>query len=170
MRVLLLSAFLLLGGLQTASAQSGLDFSVLDNLFGDEPIVEVNLRGALLGLVAEASRSDEPEFASMVDGLSGIYVRQYQLSSAGSGAINQINEMARALEADGWETLVRVRDEDENTYVYLRPDGSLLDGMVVITLDEDDNEATFVSIDGLIDPSSIADLGSRFGGVDVDID
>ena len=134
----------------------------LDALFNEEARIEVNLRGAILRLVAEASRHKEPEFASMVDDLRGIYVRQYRLSSARAGVSGEIRELARSFERDGWETLVRVRDEGEEVFIYLKISGDVIDGLVVMSIDEEDDEATFVTIDGRIDPAQIGRLGSRF--------
>ncbi len=142
--------------------RNALSPSNLDALFTDEARVEVNLRGTILRLVAEASRNDEPEFAAMVDDLRGIYVRQYSLSSARSGAAGQIRELARSFERAGWETLVRVREDDEDVFIYLDTAGDVINGLVVMSLDQDENEATFVTIDGRIDPAQIGRLGSRF--------
>ncbi|MDX1440621.1 MAG: DUF4252 domain-containing protein, partial [Rubricoccaceae bacterium] len=169
MRVFLLSLLMVLGSVQIAAAQpSSIDLRALDNLFTEQATVEVNLRGALLNLVAEASRNDEPEFASIVDDLRGIFVRQYALSSAQSGMRNRVDSMARTLETNGWETLVRVREDDEQTFVYLLSEGNVINGMVVMSLDEGDDEATFVSIDGRIDPAHIGRLGGHFGVPEID--
>ena len=70
MRSLILSALAALALPLSAQAQPR-PFAVadLDALFDSEPRVEVNLRGALLRLAAEATRSDEPETAALIDGL-----------------------------------------------------------------------------------------------------
>lgn len=149
-------------GPASRAQSNALSPSNLDALFDEEARVEVNLRGTILRLVAEASREDEPEFAAMVDDLRGIYVRQYALSSARSGATGQIRELARSFERDGWETLVRVREDDEDVFIYLDTAGDVINGLVVMSLDEGENEATFVTIDGRIDPAQIGRLGSRF--------
>lgn len=141
---------------------NALSSSNLDALFNQAARVEVNLRGAILRLVAEASRNDEPEFASMIDDLRGIYVRQYTLSSARSGAAGQIRELARSFEREGWETLVRVREDDEDVFIYLDTAGDVINGLIVMSLDQSEDEATFVTIDGRIDPAQIGRLGSRF--------
>lgn len=167
MKCLLLSLFLLTA-IPSAHAQPSLDLNMLDGMFSEEATVEVNLRGALLNLVAEASRSDEPEFAGIVDDLRGIYVRQYSLASARANIQNSVDSMARTLESNGWETLVRVREEGENTFVYLLSDGDVINGLVVMSLDEEDNEATFVTIDGRIDPAHVGRLGGHFGVPDID--
>lgn len=156
----LFAVLVLLGTTAPASAQ--LNLSQIDDLFTQEARVEVNVQGALLRLVAEASRSSEPEFAAMVENLQGVFVRQYDLSAARSNLGDRVSSFARSLEQGGWQTLVRVREDDEDVFIYLRPQGDVIAGLVVMSLSRDDNEATFVSIDGIIDPAEIGRLGSRF--------
>ncbi|HYE96082.1 MAG TPA: DUF4252 domain-containing protein [Rubricoccaceae bacterium] len=140
------------------------DLAGIQQLFSGEPKVEVNLRGSLLRLVAEASRREEPEFASMVENLQGIFVRQFALQDARAGLADRVRGFARSMEGDGWETLVRAREDDGgDVYVYLRPQGDLINGLVVMALDPAEGEATFVQIVGRIDPAQIGRLGSRFG-------
>ena len=161
-RSLILAACALLVGVLPASAQRGLQLDDVDALFSEEARVEVNLQGPLLRLVAEASRAEEPEFAAMVDGMRGIFVRQYALSTARNGMDSRVRDMARSLESGGWQTLVRVREDDEDIFIYLLPDGDIIDGLVVMALDSTEDEATFVTFDGRIDPAQIGRLGARF--------
>ena len=161
-RSLALAALALLVGVLPASAQRSLQLDDLDALFSEEARIEVNLQGPLLRLVAEASRAEEPEFAAMIDGMRGIFVRQYALSTAQRGVDTRIRDMARSLESSGWQTLVRVREDDEDIFIYLLPDGDIIDGLVVMALDNDEDEATFVTFEGRIDPEQIGRLGARF--------
>ncbi|PAP77349.1 DUF4252 domain-containing protein [Rubrivirga marina] len=149
----------------------------LDALFDSEPRVEVNLRGALLRLAAEATRSDEPETAALIDGLRGVTVRIYPAPPADRIAIvSRLSDIGRQFEADGWLTLVRVRslpddpDNEGDVWVYVREAGDLFDGLAVLAVDEDEENAVFVHIDGTISPSDIGSLTRRFGDVDIDVD
>ncbi|NNF57563.1 MAG: DUF4252 domain-containing protein [Rhodothermaceae bacterium] len=161
-RPLAFAACAFLIGVLPASAQRSLELDDLDALFSEEARVEVNLQGPLLRLVAEASRAEEPEFAAMVDAMRGIFVRQYALSTARSGVSTRVRDMARSLESSGWQTLVRVREDDEDIFIYLLPDGDIIDGLVVMALNSTDDEATFVTFEGRIDPEQIGRLGARF--------
>jgi len=155
----------------------------LDALFDVEPRVEVNLRGALLRLAAAAATEDEPEAAAMLNGLRGVTVRIYPSPPDVRGlAVERFSELGRRLERDGWLTLVRVRslplsyqddedgDSDGDVWIYVRDDGDVFQGMTVLAVDSDDENAVFVYIDGAIDPTQVANLSRRFAHVDVDID
>ena len=158
-----------------ASAQP-IDIAGLDALFGTPPSVEVNLRGSLLRLAAEATRAEEPEAALMLDGLRTVTVRVYPTGADPTRAISRFGDVGQQFEADGWWTLVRVRslpgdeDADGDVWIYVRDAGDAFDGMAVMAVDEEDDNAVFVLIDGTIDPSQVGALTRRFADVDYDDD
>ena len=174
MRTLFLSAVAALAVPIAAHAQP-IDAAELDRLFDTEPQVEVNLRGALLRLAAEATRADEPETAALIDGLRAVTVRVYPSPPVErSGLVSTLTDLGRRFETDGWLTLVRVRSlpdddsSDGDVWVYVRETGDIFDGLAVMAIDEEDENAVFVHIDGTIDPTQIGALTRRFGNVDID--
>jgi hypothetical protein len=108
--------------------------------------------------VADASRGDDPAFAETLEDMTGVFVREYALSQARSGALDRIRQLGRSLERDGWQTMVRSRDEDGETFIYTHQQR----GMVVVTLDTDEGEATFVEIRGHGSAQQFGRLGGRF--------
>jgi hypothetical protein len=159
----LLSALLIALAAPAALAQSRpLGPAQLDALFTDEPRVEVNVAGPLLRMVAELAHDSEPQFSEMLRSLRGVYVRQYTLSTARSGLSGRVSEFARGLERGGWQTLVRVREPGEDVYIYVLPSGDALNGLVVMVLDSGEDEATFVTIDGRVDPAQLGRIGRQF--------
>ncbi len=74
---------------------------------------------------------------------------------------DRTSEMSKRLKADGWETVVKVREDDEFVDMFLKTNGDVIEGMVVMVIDEDD-EAVFVNIIGEIDPEQIGRLGNKF--------
>jgi hypothetical protein len=143
-------------GAQPATTSFSLSF--VDDLFDGEPVTEVNLAGPMLGAVADASRGDDPAFAETLEDMSGVFVREYSLSQARSGALDRIRGLGRTLQRDGWQTMVRSRDEDGETYIFSHNQR----GMVVVTLDTEENEATFVEIRGHGTAQQFGRLGGRF--------
>jgi hypothetical protein len=130
----------------------------VDDLFDGEPVTEVNLAGPMLGAVADASRGDDPAFAETLEDMSGVFVREYSLSQARAGALDRIRGLGRTLQRDGWQTMVRSRDEDGETYIFSHERR----GMVVVTLDTEEDEATFVEIRGHGTAQQFGRLGGRF--------
>jgi hypothetical protein len=150
------------------SQPAPLDLGRLDAFFDEEPTVEVNLTGSLLRLAAAATAEDEPETSAIIEGLDAITVRIYPLSSAIAGLGDDLSDIGHQLEADGWQTFVRVRDNDsedegaEDVWIYVREEGEAFGGLVVMALDQAEDQAAFVVIDGLIEPDQIGRLSSRF--------
>ena len=148
----------------------------LDAMFGVEPQVEVNLRGSLLRLAAEAARESEPEAATMLDGLRAVTVRIYPAPPAQeAAAVQRFSEVASRFDADGWFTLVRVRaqpddTEDGDVWVFVRETGDTFEGMAVMAIDKDEETAAFVHIDGTINPAQVGELSRRFARVELDKD
>lgn len=140
------------------------DLSAVGSWFQDEPWLEVNIRGALLKLVAEASRYEDPELTDLLLKLKAIEVRGYELSRAQYDDIERrTSELARRLQDRGWDTLARVRERNERVDVYLKVHDGNIAGMAVMVLEPgSDDGAVFVNIVGEIDPEQIGRIGAKF--------
>lgn len=169
---ILIVGLLLLGLSGAARAQSALerepgyvDLRLVESWFDAEPMIEVNIKGALLRLVAEASRYEDPELARLLYKLKALQVRGFSLRGANYREVErQTAGLARILEDEGWDTVVRVReyDDDERVDVYVKVDDDRIAGMMVMVLDTDEDESFFVNIVGDIDPEQIGRIGRKF--------
>lgn len=166
---ILLCAVVLLAVAGTAWAQDleddpgYVDLDAIEGWFDKEPSIIVNVKGALLDLVAEASRYEDPDLADLLRKLKSVQVRGYNLRWADFERVQQQTKvLARRLEAQGWDTVVRVRDDDEDVNIHVRVDDGAIAGMVVMVISPDDDETVFVNIVGEIDPAQIGRLGRKF--------
>lgn len=140
-----------------------LDLSFVDAWFRQPPSVEVNVKGALLTLVAEASRYDDPELSDLLRKLKAIQVRTFALPPGQHRGIEQRTaELAQRLENQGWDAVVRVRDGDERVHMFVKTAGSTIAGMVVMVIDPQSRESVFLNIVGDIDPEQIGRIGRQF--------
>lgn len=141
-----------------------LDLRTVSGWFDAEPWLEVNIRGALLKMVAEASRYEDPELTRLLLKLKAIEVRGYPLSHRQFDSIEKrTTDLARRLQAQGWDTVARVRERDQRVDVYLRMHEGNIAGMAVMVLEPgSDDGAVFVNIVGEIDPEQIGRIGSKF--------
>jgi hypothetical protein len=160
--LLLLIILFAMGAVPVLAQPQTLRPADIDALFTAEPRVEVNVSGPLLRLVAEITRDEDAQFADMLRGLRGVHVRKYALSAARSDIHGRVAGFTQTLQRAGWETLVRVREPGQDVTILLRPSNNVLDGLVVMVLKRDGDEAVFVTIDGVIDPSQIGRLGRQF--------
>lgn len=145
------------------------DLSSVAGWFDTEPSREVNIRGALLRLVAEASRYEDPELSRMLFKLKAIQVRGFPLRSSQFESISRRTaDITRQLESQGWDTVVRVRDRHEHVDMFVKVQGEAIAGMVVMVVEPGDDETVFVNIVGDIDPEQIGRLGHKFNFGDVE--
>ena len=155
---------------QVNTERGFVDITQVEAWFNDEPTIEVNIRGALLNLVAEATKYEDPELAEMLRKLRIIQIRGFEMRGGTSELRTRSSELGKRLEGMGWETVVRVRDDDEHIQMYMLMSGESIDGMVVLAMDDSDDEAVFVNIVGEIKPDQIGRIGRKFniGALDND--
>jgi len=168
-----LTCVLVLALFAVASAQSDLannlrdhpgfvDFRAMDISGGKEPKVEVNLKGSLLGLAARIASDEEPELSSTLLSLEGIRVEVYDAEDRDPESyITKLATTAKDLETKGWETIVRVNDDDQQAYIAVKPEGKNIVGLVVLSAQEDD-EIVLVNIVGNINMDEIWRVGREF--------
>jgi len=152
---------------QSSSRPSGFvnleELGDLDAFFDEAPVVEVNVEGGLMKLVAAASRSEDPELADLLLRLSGVYVRGYVLEPNSLNDFDKrASRMGERLIDDGWVVVVRFREVDEVVHMYVRMSGDNVDGMVVMSVEPGQQQAMFVNIVGDIDPEQIGRIGQKF--------
>ena len=170
-RVLLTAAALCLLASVTAMAGKDelvnhpgyVDFRKLSLASGEEPTVEVNISGSLLRLVGMAAQKEEPELAGAITGLLGVRVEVYPLRTATADkTLDQLTSVADELEKDGWETMVRVRERDEQVYVATKMQGDMVIGLIVMAADLDSDEISLINLFGTIDFEELWRIGDEF--------
>ena len=135
----------------------------LDDFFPRDAQIEVNVEGALMRMVAAASRQEDPELAELLGDLDGVYVLGYDLAGYSLDDFDELaTEMGNDLVSKGWTTIVRIREVTENTHMYARLVGEGVSGMVVLSVEEGSDQAVFVNIVGDIDPEQIGRIGQKF--------
>lgn len=135
------------------------DLSTVDTWFEPSASTEVDIRGPLVDLVAEASRSSDPDFAQLMGDVAAIQVRGYPLSvEAAPGVANKTDQFAQRLESTGWQRVIYVREGDERVRVYIRQAETLIAGLMLVATKPGD-ECVIVNIVGSLSPDQIAQLG-----------
>lgn len=139
------------------------DFRRLSVASGEEPKVEVNISGSLLRLVGMAAREEEPGLSDAIAGLKAIRVEVYDLHGGfADKALEQMSKIADELKADGWETMVRVRERDEHAYIATKTEGDVIVGLIVMSADSHSDELALVNIVGHINLEELWRIGDEF--------
>ncbi len=130
---------------------------------GDEAKIEVNLNENMIKLVAKFLKGEDPELYDMLINLKLVRVEVYELSAAVRRKFaSQSSRAVEVLDDNDWERIVRVREDDQQAYVYIKPsdDYEWIQGIVVLAMEDD--EAVFVNIVGDIKPEDISRIGEHF--------
>lgn len=159
-------AALWLGGLlaaATASAQGDFLFDRIPGL-NKEPTVQIDLNEAMIKLFAGAASGEDAQAAAALDGITNLRVRVYEdITTEISDVMKFVNDTTARLEGDGWNSIVRVNDGDEQVRVYVKPGAnSTLAGLTVMVTDGGGDggggEAVFINLSGVIQPEALGQL------------
>ena len=127
----------------------------------DKLEVEINIGPPLLRMIAAGTKQDDPGFSAVMDGLKSIQVQVFPVKGVDTGAVKtRIDRAVHWLEGHGWQSTVKVRDQGQETYVYLKMTGDRIEGLTLLSLDPKD-EAVVINIVGRVDPAQIGELGQR---------
>jgi hypothetical protein len=129
----------------------------LDLFPPDKVSVEINLEGPLLHMVAAATK-DDPAFSAVMAGLKSIKLQVFPLKGEDAAAVKvKIERAVKWLEARGWKSTMRVRDQGEETFIYLKEKDGKVEGLTLLSFDPKD-EAVVINIVGRIDPAQIGSI------------
>ena len=125
--------------------------------------VEINLRGAMLRLIAKVTGDDDPEFAGIMNDLEAIRVQIAPVDRLQAEDIRKgLDTGVAMLENRGWYRMVLTRDEGEEVHIYGRERNGDLQGLTVLAMEDD--EVIVLNLVGSIDPDQ---LGNLMTGLDL---
>ena len=140
-------------------------------IFDDQDAkIEVYLKQPMLNLVSKFIEHEDPDLFETLRSLQLVRVQVFDVTREMATKFDAESEKTvKALDEKGWERIVRVREDDERVFVYLKPSDEYewIQGIVVLAM-EDFDEAVFVNIVGDIRPEDISKLGGHFGVEELD--
>jgi hypothetical protein len=146
------------------------DFDALEIFADEDAKIEVYLKQPMLKLLSEFAKHEDPDLFEMFAKLKLVRVQVFEVTEELAIKFEErSSKTIKALDKKGWEKIVRVREDDERVYVYLKPsdDYEFIEGIVVLAI-EDFEEAIFVNIVGEINPDDIGRLSGHFGIEELD--
>ena len=166
-------AALWIGGLlaaATASAQGDFLFDRIPGL-NKEPTVQIDLNEAMLKLFAGAAKGADANAAAALDGVTNLRVRVYEgIDAEIPDVMKFVNETTTKLEGDGWNSIVRVNDGDEQVRVYVKPGANATIAGITVMVTDGGGEAVFINVAGMIQPEQLGritgmGMNGMFGGI-----
>lgn len=126
-------------------------------------VTEVTLGKNMLAFASKfMNGKDEDEAATrkLIDGLDGIYVRDYEFDKEGQYSMEEIEQLRKSFETPEWSPIVRERERKsgETTDIMVKLVNGTSHGMFILTAEP--KELTIVLILG---PINMEDLGKLKG-------
>src|SRR5204862_6844738 len=123
------------------------------NLFPrDQWSVESNLAGGMLHFIAAAAK-DDPDFSAIVAGLQSINVQVFPLKGVKTESIKpKIDHAVHWLESRGWKANVRVRDQGQEPFIYMKEQSGRIVGLTVLAF-KPGGGAADINIAGRLSPA-----------------
>ncbi len=140
------------------------DFSTLTDRATGEPTVEISLKAPLLAMMTNLIRAEDEMAADFVSKLLNVTVNVFKSEDIDVDNVSEsMAEIADNLDDQGWDRVVRVREDGDHVDIYMRLSESedLIHGIAIMVA-SDDNETVMVNIVGDISGNDIAALGRRF--------
>lgn len=133
-------------------------YADLDSLgmFDTDRVISLSIGPALLNFAANYV-DDDPEAQSLLRSLDGVRVRVYEVNGDAAKVAARMQRMSDQLQADGWEPVMLIQQEDEQAHMLLRVEGDQIRGMTVLMLDGED-EAVIVNLMGEIRPDQFSEV------------
>lgn len=132
--------------------------------------IEVDVSGWLLSLGKDLGARVHDRDLSVLQGLEAVHIRvfPYQANER-ADMVKGVDRISTALTKAGWERIVKVNDDDEDVYVYIKGNEKYVEGLSIAALTDDDQVA-LINIYGHISPDQIAHLIDDHGHFDIDVD
>lgn len=127
--------------------------------------VDVSVDERLMKIAAKVFNDKDPDelqVKKLVEGLKGIYVKNFEFETEGQYTAGDLETIRTQLRGPGWTRMVNVTSKkDGNLEVYLLFNGDAVGGLAV--LHSDLKEVTVVNIVGPVDLDKLAKLEGQFG-------
>jgi len=139
------------------------DFGNFEKYEDSDNITEVLIEEHLLKMVAKFAGDKDDELSGLIGGLKLIKVYSFEVDKNNETDIKKrIKNVDKKLMEQNWDRIVRVKQKDEITNIYIKTeDDDKVLGLVVASL-EKNGEATFVNIVGDINLETIGRLSEKF--------
>lgn len=122
-------------------------------------LIEINLPGKLLRLITGPVRSQEPELASLIDGLEwiGAVIVGTEDAARLEAGRALVRQTEKRLLGKGWEKLAVMQEEGTMVKVLILNTETTIGGLVVMITN--DEQVIFTNIAGIIDLAKLESLG-----------
>jgi hypothetical protein len=158
----------LAGAAATASAQGDFPFGEIPGLT-KEPSIQIDLNPEMMKIFGGAANGVDPQAAAALRGITNMRVRVYEdIDDEIQDLVKFVNDTTARLEREGWNSIVRVNDGDEQVRIYMKPGAdATISGLTVMVTDAGGDggrgEFVLINVAGVIHPEQLASIAASIG-------
>lgn len=154
--VLLGSLLLSLSACGISAPRSSEGFAELDSpgIFDTDNIVNLSIGPTLLRFAA-AHIDDDPKIGDLLRDLNGVRIRVYEIARNSEQVKLRVAGMQSKLQQSGWEPVVLVREEGEETHLLVKMKNERIVGLTLLAMEED-SEVVVINLMGDIRPQNFS--------------
>jgi len=155
---LVVALCLVLGACGLTAPRNNDGYANLDSLgmFDTDRSLALSIGPTILHFAARHIE-DDPETQALLRGLDGVRVRIYEIDGDEMRVAGRIRNMSHNLQDDGWEPVMLVQEEGEQTRMLMKSSGGEIQGLTLIASDGD-SEAVVINLMGDLQPQYFTDV------------
>ena len=149
---------LLISGCGITAPQGNAGYADLDSMgvFDTDNTINISIGSGLLRFAA-AHIDDDPETRDLLRDLDGVRIRIYEIERNPDKVAARLQHMQSGLLEDGWDPVLLVREEGEETHLLVKIRGDRILGLTLLTMEED-SEVVVINLMGDIRPQSFSNV------------
>ena len=125
-----------------------------------ECVTDVNIGPGLLNMLNSFGDDDDDEEKKDFTGLFSIRVKGYEINVEQAREFRRVMEkLEKKLIKDEWENIIRVKNKETFSIISMKNEKGKSVGALIMTVDLEDGEATFVNIVGSVRPETLSGMG-----------
>ncbi|MGA7720848.1 MAG: DUF4252 domain-containing protein [Ignavibacteriaceae bacterium] len=140
------------------------NFGTISRFIKGDNVTEVNIDYHLLNLISGLSQDNNDGLAQIIHNLKLVKVYSFEVKPEDQKELlGKIIEMDESLKDKKWDRIVKVKEPDQFTFVFIKPSGNdkTISGIVAVNY-EKSGKATFVNIVGEINNKDIGKVANKF--------
>ncbi|KPJ59908.1 MAG: hypothetical protein AMJ46_09040 [Latescibacteria bacterium DG_63] len=124
-----------------------------------ENITEISLGPGLLKMAQKSAENGDEDLTETLSNLQCIQVKVFDIDDEDTEEIRQImRKIGTRLEGEGWESLIRVKSEEEFVILSVKQNEGRVQGLLIMVV-ESDGEAVFANIVGDFELEQLGTVG-----------
>jgi hypothetical protein len=149
------------GAAQQDDVLAGVDKFAQGAKESNEITLDKNMLGLAGGMML--GKKGDPKAKELMQKMDSVMVRNYEYAAPGQYKMEDVEQVRKRLDSNGWSHVVRTHTATESTDICVKTDAEgVMSEMVIINAEP--LELNFIHLRGHMSPSDLSQMSGSFGG------